>query len=442
VPQHGAIAHPSRSEGARERASLIASLSELAAKVQRGRTVDAVLETAGEGIAALGMRVVAFQLEGDALVLRYLATSPPRLAEIERCIGVPLRGLRAPLADWELVRRVVHDRRTTYRRDLDLFDRFLRESTGFDPTPLDAAPSTAGITNGVLAPLYVHEAPWGLLAVVSSTLTQRDADAVALFAMHVAAALEVSESIEALERANRELARAQQALVQRERLAALGELAAIVAHEVRNPLGVLFNSIASLRRMVRAGEIEPAVTLLEIAGEEAERLDHIVSDLLDFARPNHLRIESCSLAHLLEDAVVAAAGSDERAASLVRVDVAPDLPRVSLDARLLRRAVINVVLNGLEAIQEQDRVTVCACIETLESGSFARIDVIDGGMGIPLALRDRIFEPFFTTKASGTGLGLAVVKRILDAHRGEISIESEIGGGTTFTLRLPLDAAP
>ncbi|HZO16544.1 MAG TPA: ATP-binding protein [Polyangiaceae bacterium] len=424
------------------RASLVAALSALAAKVQRGRTVDAVLETAGEGILRLGMRLVAFQVADDDLLLRYVATAPSRLAAIERRVGRPLRGLSAPLADWKLVRTVVQGRRTTYKRDLDLFDRFLREATGFDPTPLDAAPATAGITTGVLAPLYVRDAPWGLLAVVSRALTQRDADAVALFALHVAAALEAAESIEALERANRELARAQQELVQRERLAALGELAAIVAHEVRNPLGVLFNSIASLRRALRGGwgdaasahRVEDAQTLLSIAAEEAERLDHIVSDLLDFARPNQLRLEACSLRELLEDAMMACTA---RADVTICVDVSDDLPPVAIDPRFLRRAIINVVLNGLDAMARGGTLTVRGTIEQREAISFARIDVVDTGEGITAPARGRIFEPFFTTKPSGTGLGLAVVKRIVDAHRGEIDVHST-ADGTTFTLRIPI----
>ncbi|MDB4993769.1 MAG: multi-sensor signal transduction histidine kinase, partial [Myxococcaceae bacterium] len=287
-------------------ASLIAALSEIATRVQRGRTTDAVLETAGQGMLALDMRLGAFQLIGGALELRYIASAPSRLMAIEQRIGRPLRGLRAPVACSQLFLQMMMERRTIYREDLDVFARFLHESTGYDSTHLDDEPATAGVPNGVVAPLFVREEPWGLLVVWSSALTRDDADAVSLFATHVASALEVAESIEALERTNRELvtcyanlALTQAELVKRERLAALGELAAVVAHEVRNPLGVLFNSIASLRRVLRAPAAEgapaAAEVLLSIVAEESDRLNRIVSELLDFSKPHEPQLEAYSV---------------------------------------------------------------------------------------------------------------------------------------------------
>jgi signal transduction histidine kinase len=425
--------------------SLIAALSELAARVQRERTVDAVLATAGRGALELGMRLVNFEFARRDLVLRYIATAPSRLEAIERQIGRPLRGLRAPRANWDLIEEVVANRRTIYREDLNLFDRFLRRATSYDATPLDAVPETAGITNGVLAPLYVREQPWGLLALVSRALTRHDADAVALFATHVASALEVAESIGELERTNRELAscyadlaRTQEQLVRRERLAALGELAAVVAHEVRNPLGVLFNSIGSLRRILRAAVAgtarADAEALVSMVDEEANRLKRIVSDLLDFAQPNEPQLAAGPVREVLEEAVRAATiASDAR----VEVSVARDLPPVEMDARFMRQALLNVVLNGLQALPKDGALRVSAWAEGRAGRAGARIDVTDTGPGIPAEIREKIFEPFFTTKASGTGLGLAVVKRIMEAHHGEVAVDSG-PGGTTFTLWLPI----
>jgi len=426
-----------------DEAPLVATLSELAARVQRGRTTDAVLEIAGTGILGLKMRLGAFQVEGGSMVLRYVATSKARLEAIERAIGRPLRGLRANLADWGLVRQVVQERRTVYRQDLDIFDRFLRESTSYDPTALDATPVTAGITTGVLAPLYVRDQPWGLLAVVSRALAPGDAAAVSLFAAQVASALEVAEFIEELEQTNRELARAQQELVKQERLAALGELAAVVAHEVRNPLGVLFNSVSSLRRILpvtlEGSKLTEVETLVTIVAEEADRLNHIVSDLLDLARPNLPSIETGSLIQVVEEAVAAARTDPAHACVIVHVEATPDLPPIAMDPRFLRQALVNVVLNGLQEMPDGGDLTVRAAPERREGRVWARVDVIDTGHGIPPEIAGRIFQPFFTTKPSGTGLGLAVVKRIMDAHHGEVTVESG-PGGTTFTLRLPVEA--
>lgn len=408
--------------------SIIAALSELAATVQRRRNVDDVLETAGQGVQRLGMRFGVFQLSGEDLVLRNLATSPIRVRTIERSIGRPLRGLAAPLADWDLVRSVVLERRIVFREDIDVFDRFLRAATGFDPAPLDEQPETASITCGVLAPLFVRDQPWGLLIVYSPYLTHADADAVALFATHVGSALEVAESLEAL-------SRAQEELLKRERLAALGELAAIVAHEVRNPLGVLFNSIGSLRTIVDAGapadRLGDAGMLLEIAAQESERLKQIVSDLLQFARPYVPELTACSLDELITD-IATATGNDPR----LVLDVATNLPRLEMDPRHVRQALINLVQNGLQAISDVGHVVICAT-RVIHAGRFhVRLDVTDTGTGIPAHVRDTMFEPFVTTKASGTGLGLAIVKRIVDAHGWTLEVESG-PDGTTFSILIP-----
>jgi signal transduction histidine kinase len=427
--------------GARKRVqprveSLVAALSQIAAHVQRGRTTDAVLAAAGEGTLALGMRLGAFQITDRAMVLRYIATAPSRQAAIERRIGRPLRGLETPLSGWALVREVIEGRRTIHFEDLDLFERFLQESAGFDSAELDARPDTARIKNGVLAPIFVRERPWGLLAVFSHAFTGDDADAVALFALQVGSALEVAEAIEALQRSNEEKARVQEELIKRERLAALGELAAMVAHEVRNPLGVLFNSIASLRKTLRCGALAQALPeaemLLRIAGEEADRLNRIVSALLDFARPSAPHFEPSSVRDVIEDAVEAA-----EAGQRARIELARDLPLVEMDPRSIRRALLNVVINGLQAMPEDGALTVRATVERREGRAYARIDVADTGSGIPVDVRAAIFEPFFTTKASGTGLGLAVVKQVVESHGGDVSVESG-AFGTTFTLRLPV----
>jgi signal transduction histidine kinase len=290
----------------RQSTSIVAALSELAAEVQKRRTVNDVLETAGTGILRLGMRLYAFQVTHVAalgrtstsstahLVLRYVATARSRLRALEDSIGRPLRGLTAPLLDLPLANEVVVGRRILHRVDLDLFHSFIRRSTPFDPATLDAAPETAGINNGVLAPIFVREQAWGLLGVVSHTLERADADAIALFATHVGSALEVAESIEALDKAKQELeacqaelARARNELARSERLAALGELAAMVAHEARNPMCVLLHSIRGLREFVTAGspaeKAANAELFASMADEEAEQLKRIVDELVEGA---------------------------------------------------------------------------------------------------------------------------------------------------------------
>jgi signal transduction histidine kinase len=325
-------------------------------------------------------------------------------------------------------------RRNIYREDLDIFDRFCRAATGFDPAPLDASPGTAGISNGVIAPVFVRERPWGLISVVSSTFRAADADAVALFATHVGSALEVALFIEELSTANANLHRAQKDLVERERLAALGELGAIIAHEVRNPLGVIFNAVSSLRRSIDRGSVDEAGLLVSIVEEEAARLNGIVSDLLELARPTNLRLATVQIKQLVEAVVANVAATDEAKKMSFAVDVARDIPPVEMDPRLMRQALFNLVLNAVQASGGKGSVAVHARVDH----ASLCLEVTDEGPGIPFENRARIFEPFFTTKPSGTGLGLALVKRVVETHGGALSLRTSTSG-TTFGVVLPLD---
>ncbi len=416
-------------------AGLVTALSELAARVQRGRTTEEVLRVAGEGIARLGMRFVVFQIDGDDLILRYLATAPERHAAVERMVGKRLLGLRAPIDRCGPAVEVVTARKSVYRTDLDLFVRFIEAATGRDPLPLDREPATSGISNGVVTPLFVSDEPWGLLSMVSPSFRREDAAAVSLFATHVGSAVEVAEFVHALQKA-------QDDLISSERLAAIGELAGIVAHEVRNPLGVLFNSVASLRRLVRedVGHTTrvDAETILSIMTEETDRLNAIVTDLLEYARPSAVRTEEASLGALVRDAADAVMQLPEAVRVDLQLDLARDLPLVQIDARLVRQALLNLLVNALQAMPCGGTLAVRTRVEHRDDGSFARIDVSDTGAGIPPSARDRVLEPFFTTKATGAGLGLPLVKRVVEAHRGELALESD-KTGTTFTVRLPLD---
>jgi two-component system, NtrC family, sensor histidine kinase HydH len=209
-----------------------------------------------------------------------------------------------------------------------------------------------------------------------------------------------------------------------------------VAHEVRNPLGVIFNAVASLRRMLKP-EGDPAM-LLDILAEESDRLNRMVGDLLDFTRPREPILHAEDIPRLLQDAVEAArAWQGGNGRLTVSIEVEPELPRVPLDRRLIRQVLVNVLLNAIQSMPQGGRVQVRARREVHGQREMLRIDVADQGCGIPTELVHRVFEPFFTTKAQGTGLGLAVVKRIIEEHHGELSLESAPGRGTTFTFRLP-----
>ena len=287
-------------------------------------------------------------------------------------------------------------------------------------------------------PLAVRDRTIGSLLIVEPRAPRRftpaEVERATGIANQLAVAVENAELYEDLRRSYAQLERTQERLVRGERLAALGELSAVVAHEVRNPLGVIFNSLGSLRRLLRpSGD---AAVLLDIVGEEADRLNRIVGDLLDFARPSTLEVRPEPLERVVEDALGAALAQCPAGVVVAR-ELDPTLPPVALDARLARQAVLNVAVNAVQAMPHGGRLTA----RTRREGDEAVLEIEDEGPGIAPEVAPRIFEPFFTTKASGTGLGLAVVKRIVEEHGGAVAARSAGEAGTIFSLRFPL-AAP
>ena len=234
------------------------------------------------------------------------------------------------------------------------------------------------------------------------------------------------------------LARAQLALVERERLAAIGELSAVVAHEVRNPLAIMFNCIGTMQK----GAAPPAETsaLLGILAEEANRLNQLVSDLLEFARPGALSLREVSLEDILQGAVQSVRAAQPSPTD-IELEIPEPLPRLVLDARLVRRAVVNLVTNAVQATPEGGRVVLRAACASHRGSPSVELEVTDDGPGVPSEVLSHIFEPFFTTRASGTGLGLAIVKQIAEEHRGEVSVRQGPGRGVTFVLALPISPA-
>ncbi len=234
-----------------------------------------------------------------------------------------------------------------------------------------------------------------------------------------------------------ELERARVALAERENLAALGQLAAVVAHEVRNPVAIIFGALANLQRTAKSREDEE---LLAIVKEEAERLKQLVTRLLDAVRPFELQYSRCAIDEVVRAAiahVTASAAVTER-----EVELASALPDedVECDPVLLEQAISNLVQNALVAVGRRSPVRVRASVEPAEEPTTLRVEVIDDGEGVSAEARTRLFTAFFTTRATGTGLGLALVKRIAEAHGGSVDYEPPPERGACFVLRVPLRA--
>ncbi|MGH7282329.1 MAG: two-component system sensor histidine kinase NtrB [Polyangiaceae bacterium] len=247
----------------------------------------------------------------------------------------------------------------------------------------------------------------------------------------------VNIDVTAMKTAEAELARAQKELVHRERLAALGELAAVVAHEVRNPLASIFNSLSSLRRQLTlSGDVAILFGILE---EEAERLNRTVGDLLNYVRPLEPERRAEDLVELTRDALRQAmsAAPPGRPSIDAEISAKTEIAPFVGDPVLLRVALVNLLVNAVQAMPDGGRLIVdldCARERDREAVS---ITVRDTGRGIPADELSRVFEPFFTTRASGTGLGLALVRRIVEAHDGTVTVASDPPRGASFTIVLP-----
>lgn len=230
----------------------------------------------------------------------------------------------------------------------------------------------------------------------------------------------------------------------RDRLAALGEMAAAIAHEVKNPLAGIEVMAGLLKR--RVPDNADAQDLLSEIIKEAKMANSIVLEVLEFVRPIRLQVEPVSLAAIIDDAVQMAGSLVARGDVSVSVDLAPDLPAVEGDAHQLRQLFTNLVTNAFEALGGSGSVVVRGSYARADDDPFttdgftgsAIITVSDDGPGVPQEISDRIFSPFFTTKPRGSGLGLSIVRKIVDAHEGRIDLQVGGGWSTTFRVTLPV----
>ena len=246
---------------------------------------------------------------------------------------------------------------------------------------------------------------------------------------------------EKLEETNRQLRRAEAEARRAERLAALGQLSAGLAHEIRNPLGVIKGSADMLSRKVAGSE--PLVA--ELAGyisSEVNRLNALVVRFLDFARPSKLELRPERISEIVDRALDAATASFRDAGVKVEREYAPNLPEIPADPQLCEQVFVNLITNAFQAMQAQEsplektlRLSIAPEVSNGEPG--VGVIVEDSGPGVPPELREQIFNPFFTSKKDGVGLGLSIVAKIIDDHRGTIRLEENTPRGTRFHVFFP-----
>jgi signal transduction histidine kinase len=278
----------------------------------------------------------------------------------------------------------------------------------------------------LVVPLLARDALLGILLLggerFDDIFTQQDQQLLESLQMTLAIALQ--NALLYMERA------------EKERLAALGQVASLIIHEVKNPLGIIRVSIGTIKRKLGNDSSRELATFIE---EEVDRMNRTIAKILTFARPQEAQPEPCDLNEVVER-TLAFVGPDLEGAEIELVaELDRGAPPVRADAEQVQQMLLNLILNAKAALKAGGRIRVRT--DGAHGPGFA-ISVEDNGAGMDADTRAKIFTPFFTTRRGGTGLGLAIVQQIVEAHRGEIRVESEPGKGSRFTVLLPNSPAP
>jgi signal transduction histidine kinase len=235
----------------------------------------------------------------------------------------------------------------------------------------------------------------------------------------------------------------------RDRLASLGEMAAGIAHELKNPLAGIEVMAGLLRRQVP--DLPNAQTLLADIISESKLANAIVVEMLEFVRPVRLQVERTDVGEVLQQSVTMAESKASRGGVSVVMDVEARLPTIEADQHQLAQVFTNLIANAFEALDGNGHIRIAATAGWQDDDPALTghqdpqpiiiVDVLDDGPGVPNDIRDKIFYPFFTTKPQGSGLGLAIVRKIVDAHDGRIDVSAVPGKGTRFRVTLPVRSA-
>jgi len=222
------------------------------------------------------------------------------------------------------------------------------------------------------------------------------------------------------------------ALLKAESLAAVGRAVSDVAHDMKAPLMAIGGFASQVSRALDPEDPKQKKLLLVV--QETARLESMVREMLDFGRPMEIQCEETNLNDLVGEIIQASDPVAERLQVTLKMDPEPSLPSLSLDRQKFKQALLNLAVNALEASPPGERVI----IKTTQETGRINLQVIDRGNGIDTQDEDKVFQPFFSKKKGGTGLGLPIVKKIVDAHEGEISFVRNAEGGMTFMIKLPL----
>jgi len=287
----------------------------------------------------------------------------------------------------------------------------------------------SAVKNGKIIPTEISVGPYKKQGrIIGINVMHRDITARKEMEMKLQ---EYTEHLEDMvEERTKELRESQERLLKSERLAAIGELATMVGHDLRNPLAAIQNASYYLKMKLAAPKDEKVKKMFRIVEREIEYANSIAKDLLDFSRVRKPDLKKIDIVSSIQDAI-AQLKFPENVSLTTKFS---EVPTIEADSDQLRRVFQNIALNGAQAMPDGGELTV----STRKDGDFVEAEFADTGVGIPAENVEKLFTPLFTTKAQGVGLGLAICKNIVEAHNGRIELKSKVGEGSTFTVKLPI----
>lgn len=407
-------------EATRNKTRQLAALNELSRLVVSTLDLEEVLRLAMRGINKIIKAEAAclFLLDEttNELVLRVSLHGPRNLGPLKLEVGQGIAGWVVKEGEALLVPDVTGEPR---------FDSLLSERLGIE-------------CRSVLSvPLVIRDHVIGAIELMNSMdgkFTDDDFELLGSMATTVAIAVENARLYTELSEFTRGLEKSQDQLIRAKKLAATGKIAASLAHEINNPLQAIHNCLHLVIHKSSLGQ-DKRLEYLSMAQEEVERLIDLVQRMLDFYRPSKETVAPVDIEALLDDVLSLAAKRLQHARVMVHRDATSPLPLVDGVSNLLKQVFLNIIINAVEAMPSGGDLY----IETTrdERRQEVSISFTDAGEGIPVAELANIFDPFFTTKPKGTGLGLSVSHGIIERHGGRIDVRSDVGKGSTFTVRLP-----
>jgi two-component system sensor histidine kinase HydH len=349
----------------------------------------------------------------------------PETQALDRAIG----GLKIPLQKGQgvLVDTVLEGR------------SFLVEQAREDPRTNKALVERLGINSFATIPIYAKDKVLGVIAVDrradEQAITAEDLRILSMLGHQAGLAIENARLYDFIEKTNRELKSAREQLLESEKLTALGEMAAGMAHEIRNPLVSIGGFVRRLNRRFQGDS--QVQTYFQVIINEVERLEKTLNEILDFSQDTRGRFREADLNQIVEGALDLIRRELEASQVVVQKELSP-VPKVYCDERQLRHVFYNLLLNALQAMPKGGVLTIHTSPHPDPHQPWVVCEIRDTGGGIPPELLHNIFNPFFTTKASGSGLGLSIVHKIITRHYGEVDIDNRPGEGVSFFIKLPL----